>query len=57
METAFHGFHELFAQLGLDADLESISAFIATHPPMPEISGWEMRCSGRLPRPDCCAKP
>jgi hypothetical protein len=35
METAFHGFHELFAQLGLDADLESISAFIATHAPMP----------------------
>jgi hypothetical protein len=35
MEMAFHRFHELFAQLGLDADLGSIRAFIAAHGPMP----------------------
>jgi uncharacterized protein involved in type VI secretion and phage assembly len=35
MEVAFHRFHELFAQLGLHADPESIHAFIATHAPMP----------------------
>jgi hypothetical protein len=37
-----HSFHDLFAQLGLDADLGSIQAFIGTHAP---------------PRPDCCTKP
>ena len=35
MEMAFHRFPELFAQLGLDADLESIRAFIASHAPLP----------------------
>jgi CDGSH-type Zn-finger protein len=35
MEMAFHRFPELFAQLGLDSDLESIRSFIATHSPLP----------------------
>lgn len=35
MEMAVHRFPELFAQLGLDADLESIRSFIATHAPLP----------------------
>jgi hypothetical protein len=35
MEMAFHRLPELFAQLGLDADLESIRSFIATHAPLP----------------------
>lgn len=35
MEMAFHRFPELFAQLGLDPDVESIRAFIATHGPLP----------------------
>ena len=35
MELASHSFHDLFAQLGLDADLGSIQAFISTHAPMP----------------------
>lgn len=35
MEMAFHRFTELFAQLGLDNDLDSIRSFIATHAPLP----------------------
>jgi Protein of unknown function (DUF2789) len=35
MEMTFHRFPELFAQLGLDADLESIRSFIAFHAPLP----------------------
>lgn len=35
MESALHSFQDLFAQLGLDADLGSIQAFISTHAPMP----------------------
>lgn len=35
MEVAIHRFHELFAQLGLQADPESIRAFIGAHAPMP----------------------
>lgn len=35
MEMAFHHFRELFAQLGLEADFESIRSFIATHAPLP----------------------
>ena len=35
MEMAFHSFSELFAQLGLDADGESIHAFLAVHAPLP----------------------
>jgi Protein of unknown function (DUF2789) len=35
MKMAFHRFPELFAQLGLDSDLESIRSFIATHSPLP----------------------
>lgn len=35
MEMSSHSFHDLFAQLGLDADLGSIQAFIGTHAPMP----------------------
>ena len=35
MEMAFHRFPELFAQLGLEADFESIRSFITTHAPLP----------------------
>ncbi|WP_298826763.1 DUF2789 domain-containing protein [uncultured Piscinibacter sp.] len=35
MEMAFHRFPELFAQLGLSSDLDSIRAFIAKHSPLP----------------------
>ena len=35
MDMAFHRFPELFAQLGLDADLDAIRSFIATHAPLP----------------------
>ena len=35
MEMTVHRFPELFAQLGLDADLESIRSFIATHATLP----------------------
>jgi hypothetical protein len=35
LEMSPHSFHDLFAQLGLDADLGSIQAFIGTHAPMP----------------------
>lgn len=34
MEMAHHRFPELFAQLGLEADPESIRLFIATHAPL-----------------------
>jgi hypothetical protein len=35
METDFHRFSELFAQLGLASDAASIRSFIATHAPLP----------------------
>lgn len=35
MEVTTPRFPELFAQLGLDADFESIRSFIATHAPLP----------------------
>lgn len=35
MEMAFHRFSELFAQLGLDTDVESIRSFITIHAPLP----------------------
>lgn len=34
MDAAFHRFSELFAQLGLPDDIESIKAFIAAHAPL-----------------------
>ena len=35
METTFHRFTDLFAQLGLDSDEAAIRRFIATHSPLP----------------------
>lgn len=35
MDTPFHRFHDLFAQLGLPADAGSIREFIAQHAPLP----------------------
>lgn len=34
MEKIFHGFSELFAQLGLPSDASSIRQFIQTHSPL-----------------------
>lgn len=34
METSFHRFSDLFAQLGLSADPASIAAFLRTHSPL-----------------------
>ncbi|GAB3359523.1 MULTISPECIES: DUF2789 domain-containing protein [Giesbergeria] len=34
MENSVHRFHDLFAQLGLPADTEGISAFLAAHRPL-----------------------
>lgn len=35
METPVHAFKDLFEQLGLASDAESIRAFIETHRPLP----------------------
>ena len=35
METTFHRFTDLFAQLGLPSDEASIRRFIAAHSPLP----------------------
>jgi len=35
MESSFHQFSELFAQLGLPSDNEGIRAFIDSHRPLP----------------------
>lgn len=35
MQSAFHRFSELFAQLGLPSDPPSIAEFIATHATLP----------------------
>lgn len=35
MDMTHHRFSDLFAQLGLDADPESIGSFIAAHGPLP----------------------
>jgi Protein of unknown function (DUF2789) len=35
METSYHHFCELFAQLGLPADEPSVRAFISSHRPLP----------------------
>jgi Protein of unknown function (DUF2789) len=35
METSYHHFCELFAQLGLPADEPSVRAFITSHRPLP----------------------
>ena len=35
MQSAFHRFSELFAQLGLPSDPPSIAEFIATHAALP----------------------
>ncbi|QHE75406.1 DUF2789 domain-containing protein [Hydrogenophaga sp. PBL-H3] len=34
METSFHRFSDLFAQLGLSSDPASIAAFLRTHSPL-----------------------
>jgi uncharacterized protein involved in type VI secretion and phage assembly len=34
MDSSFHRFPELFAQLGLDSDVASIRRFIAQHTPL-----------------------
>lgn len=34
MDTPSHQFHELFAQLGLPADAQSIAEFLAAHAPL-----------------------
>ena len=36
MNTAHHGFADLFAQLGLPSDEASIPSFIASHAPLPD---------------------
>jgi hypothetical protein len=36
MDTPFHQFSDLFAQLGLASDETSIRAFIGKHSPLPE---------------------
>ena len=36
MDQPIHRFHELFAQLGLTHDAQSIEQFIASHTPMAE---------------------
>ena len=36
MEPSLHHFSDLFAQLGLADDPDSIRAFIASHAPLPE---------------------
>ncbi|TDP71767.1 DUF2789 domain-containing protein [Roseateles toxinivorans] len=35
MDSSFHPFSDLFAQLGLPSDNESIRAFIDSHRPLP----------------------
>jgi uncharacterized protein involved in type VI secretion and phage assembly len=35
MDTSFHRFSELFAQLGLPADEPGIHSFLAAHSPLP----------------------
>lgn len=46
MENSIHRFSELFAQLGLPADAQSIGQFIATHTPLaadidlPDANFW-----------------
>lgn len=35
MPTPGHAFHELFAQLGLPSDAQSIARFLASHGPLP----------------------
>ncbi|AZG16748.1 MULTISPECIES: DUF2789 domain-containing protein [Cupriavidus] len=42
MDTPFHPFSDLFAQLGLPNDEASIRAFIAKHSPLPQDKQlWE----------------
>ena len=36
METSFHRFTDLFAQLGLPSDPASIEAFLRSHSPLPD---------------------
>lgn len=36
METSFHRFTDLFAQLGLASDPASIEAFLRDHSPLPD---------------------
>ncbi len=42
MDTPFHPFSDLFAQLGLPSDEAGIRAFIASHSPLPQDKElWE----------------
>jgi hypothetical protein len=41
MENTYHRFSELFAQLGLPADVESIRDFVMQHSPLPETTRLE----------------
>ncbi|MGY2489015.1 DUF2789 domain-containing protein [Cupriavidus sp. CP313] len=42
MDTPFHQFSDLFAQLGLPSSKADILAFIAKHSPLPQdINLWE----------------
>ncbi|SDP51713.1 Protein of unknown function [Ralstonia sp. 25mfcol4.1] len=42
MDTPFHQFSDLFAQLGLPSDEASIRAFIGKHSPVPEdVDLWD----------------
>lgn len=42
MDTPFHTFSDLFAQLGLPSDETGIRAFIASHSPLPQDKElWE----------------
>lgn len=42
MDTPFHQFSDLFAQLGLTSDPTDIRAFIAKHSPLPQdVNLWE----------------
>jgi hypothetical protein len=42
METSFHQFSDLFAQLGLPSDEAGIRGFISGHAPLPQdVELWE----------------
>ncbi|MBV8158620.1 MAG: DUF2789 domain-containing protein [Dyella sp.] len=42
MDTPFHQFADLFAQLGLPSDETDIRAFIAKHSPLPQdVELWD----------------
>lgn len=41
MDSSFHRFSELFKQLGLPADVDSIKRFLADHSPLPSETALE----------------